>query len=81
MSPFMMQLSAQDSLTFIRLRNSTRDFFGSFVGSRNFFLLFGFCYYTLNVRSPTRSRGKHQDSKENKSNCFLEGPDIKCFVI
>ena len=53
-------------------------------------------YYTLNVRSrgkqlvlfsweswcfPRRSRGKHQDSRENKTNWFPEGPDIKCFVI
>ena len=52
--------------------------------------------YTLNVRSrgkqlvlfsqeswcfPRRSRGKHQDSRENKTNWFPEGPDIKCFVI
>ena len=51
---------------------------------------------TLNVRSlrkqlvlfsqeswcfPRRSRGKHQDSRENKTNWFPEGPDIKCFVI
>ena len=41
-------------------------------------------HYTLNVRS----RGKqfcfpesHQDSRENKTNWFPEGPDIKCFVI
>ena len=53
-------------------------------------------YYTLNVRSrgkqlvlfsreswcfPRRSRGKHQDSRENKTNWVPEGPDIKCFVI
>ena len=53
-------------------------------------------YYTLNVRCrgkqlvlfsreswcfPRRSRGKHHDSKENKTNCFPEGPDIKCFVV
>ena len=25
--------------------------------------------------------GKHQDSRENKTNRFPEGPDIKCFVI
>ena len=52
--------------------------------------------YTLNVRSrgkqlglfsrkswcfPRRSRGNHQDSRENKTNWFPEGPDIKCFVI
>ena len=52
--------------------------------------------YTLNVRSrgkqlvlfsqeswcfPRRSRGKHQDSRENKTNWFPEGSDIKCFVI
>ena len=24
---------------------------------------------------------KHQDSKENKTNWFPQGPDIKCFVI
>ena len=28
----------------------------------------------------TKSR-KHQDSRENKSNLFSEGPDIKYFVI
>ena len=28
----------------------------------------------------TTSRGKHQDSRENKTNWFPEGPDIKCFV-
>ena len=52
--------------------------------------------HTLNVRSRgkqfvlfsreswsfSRLRlGKHQDSKENKTNWFPEGPDIKCFVI
>ena len=26
-------------------------------------------------------RGKHQDSRENKTNKFPEGPCIKCFVI
>ena len=26
-------------------------------------------------------RGKHQDSRENKTNWFPEGPDIKWFVI
>ena len=26
-------------------------------------------------------RGKHQDSRENKTNWFPEGPYIKCFVI
>ena len=30
--------------------------------------------------SSTLSR-KHQDSRENKTNWFPEGPDIKCFVI
>ena len=30
---------------------------------------------------PRRSRGKHQDSRENKTNWFPEGPGIKCFVI
>ena len=30
---------------------------------------------------PRRNRGKHQDSRENKTNWFLEGPDIKCFWI
>ena len=40
--PFMMQLSAQDSLTFIRLGNPTWDFLGGFVGSRNFFFLIWF---------------------------------------
>ena len=24
---------------------------------------------------------KHQDSKENKTNQFPEGPDVKCFVV
>ena len=44
-------------------------------------------HFTLNVRSreswcfPRRSQGKHQDSRENKTNWFPEGPDIKCFVI
>ena len=53
-------------------------------------------YYTLNARSrvkllvlwsreswcfPRQSQGKHQDSRENKTNWFPEGPDIKCFVI
>ena len=45
-------------------------------------------YYTLNVRSrgrqfcfPRGSLGKHQDSRENKTNWFPEGPDIKCLVI
>ena len=28
----------------------------------------------------TKSR-EHQDSRENKTNWFPEGPDIKCFVI
>ena len=28
-----------------------------------------------------RSWGKHQDSRENKTNWFPEGPDVKCFVI
>ena len=28
-----------------------------------------------------RSRGKDQDSRENKTNWFPEGPDINCFVI
>ena len=37
--------------------------------------------YTTLFRScfPRRSRGKHQDSRENKTNWFPEGPDIKCF--
>ena len=30
---------------------------------------------------PRRSRGKHQDSRENKTNWFPERPDIKCFVL
>ena len=53
-------------------------------------------YYTLIVRSrrkqlvlfsreswcfPRRSRGKHQGSRENKTNWLPEEPDIKCFVI
>ena len=28
-----------------------------------------------------KSWGTHQDSRENKTNWFPEGPDIKCFVI
>ena len=51
--------------------------------------------YTLNVRSqwkqlvvfsqeswcfPWRNWGKHQDSRENKTNWFPKGPDIKHFV-
>ena len=27
------------------------------------------------------ARGKRQDSRENKTNYFPEGPYIKCFVI
>ena len=46
-------------------------------------------YYALNVRSQGKqlvlfSRlhlGKHQELRENKTNWFPEGPDIKCFVI
>ena len=44
-------------------------------------------YYTLNVRSRGKqfasltSSRKHQDSRENKTNWFPEGPGIKCFVI
>ena len=48
-------------------------------------------HYTLNVRSrgkqfcfpesPDVRLGKHQDSRENKTNWFPEEPDIKCFVI
>ena len=53
-------------------------------------------YYTLNVRSrgkqlvlisleswcfPRLLLGKHQDSRENKTNWYPEGPDIECFVI
>ena len=30
---------------------------------------------------PRRNRGKHQDSRENKTNWFPKGPDIKCFWI
>ena len=30
---------------------------------------------------PRRGQGKHQDSKENKTHWFPEGPDIKFFVI
>ena len=30
---------------------------------------------------PRLRLGKHQDSRENKTNWFPEGPDIKCFVI
>ena len=52
--------------------------------------------HTLNVRSqwkqlvvfsqeswcfPWQNWGKHQDSRENKTNWFPKGPDIKCFVI
>ena len=28
-----------------------------------------------------QSQGKHQDSRENKTNWFPKGPAIKCFVI
>ena len=48
-------------------------------------------YYTLNVRSRGEQlvlcsweswcSGKHQDSRETKTNWFPEGPDSKCFVI
>ena len=53
-------------------------------------------YYTLNVRSrgkqlvsisleswcfPRLRLGNHQDSRENKTNWYPEGPDIECFVI
>ena len=47
--------------------------------------------YSFNVRSrgkqfffsesPFVRQGKHQDSRENKTNWFPEGPHIKCFVI
>ena len=30
---------------------------------------------------PRRSRWKHQDSRENKTNWFPQWPDIRCFVI
>ena len=30
---------------------------------------------------PPLRLGKHQDSRENKTNWFPEGSDIKCFVI
>ena len=30
---------------------------------------------------PETSRGKHFDSRENKTNWFPEGPDIKCLLI
>ena len=30
---------------------------------------------------PSTLSRKHQDSRENKTNWFPEGPDIKCFVI
>ena len=30
---------------------------------------------------PETKSGKHQDSRENKTNQFPEGPYIKCFVI
>ena len=36
-----------------------------------------FCF----PESPDVSRDEHQDSRENKTNLFPEGPDIKCFVI
>ena len=35
----------------------------------------------LKKENELRSRGKHQDSRENKTNWFPEGSDIKCFVI
>ena len=40
--------------------------------------------YTLNVWSRGKQLvrlGKHQDSRENKTDYFPEGPYIKCFVI
>ena len=55
-----------------------------------------YIYHTLNVRSrgkqlvlssqepwsfPRRSQGKHQDWRENKTNWFPMGPDMKFFVI
>ena len=51
--------------------------------------LWKYFHYTLNVRSrgikswcfPRVRLGKHQNSRENKTNWFPEGPDIKCFVI
>ena len=36
---------------------------------------------TLPPCKQARRQGKHQDSRENKTNWFPEGPDIKCFVI
>ena len=59
-------------------------------------LIFLYLLLTLNVRSrgkqlvllsresrcfPRRSPEKHRDSRENKTNWFPEGPDLKCFVI
>ena len=38
------------------------------------------CYLT-DIEVGTRQLGKHQDSRENKTNWFPEGPDMKCFVI
>ena len=29
----------------------------------------------------SRSRGKHQDSRENRTNQFPEGPYIKCLIV
>ena len=51
--------------------------------------LWKYFHYTLNVRSrgikswcfPRLRLGKHQNSRENKTNWFPEGHDIKCFVI
>ena len=42
------------------------------------------CKYTLNVRSQGKQLvlfSRHQDSRENKTDWFPEGSDIKSFVI
>ena len=54
------------------------------------FFLQNYCTQNLSTRAAkplaarndgVRSRRKHQDSRENKTNWFPKGPDITCFVI
>ena len=68
--PFMMQLSAQDSLTFIRLGNPTWDFLGVLLEAVIFFFWFGFCYYTLNVRSRDEVKGNIRTRRKTKVTGF-----------
>ena len=63
--PFMMQLSAQDSLTFIRLGNPTWDFLGGFVGSRNFFF-FGLVFATIHLMSDPETKSSETSGLEGK---------------